>query len=98
MLELASGYAKQRRELATALLGDLGREPTARDRVAAVNLASLHVTAERVEKSGRNASALRQQITQAMRAWRPETKPAKSAADFMAEMQAAARPKKDSAA
>jgi hypothetical protein len=68
MRELAREADAKRKTLTAELLAGLGRPATAVDRIAAENLAALHVKAIRLEASGRDATGVRQQITQAMRA------------------------------
>jgi hypothetical protein len=68
MRELRAEAAREREALTVEILASLGRVPSAIDRIAAANLAALHVRANRIEASGRDASAIRQQITQAVRA------------------------------
>jgi hypothetical protein len=67
MIELAQQNKAKRDALAAELLGGLGRPPSAIDRVAAENLASMVVQADRLEAHGKDASELRRQINQAMR-------------------------------
>jgi hypothetical protein len=67
-LQLAAEYAAERQALTVDLLAGLGRAPTAVDRIAAENLAAMHVRAHRLEAQGRDATEERRQITQMMRA------------------------------
>ena len=78
MRELAQQSAAERDKLAAEILAGLGRAPSAIDRIAAANLAALHVRANRIEASGRDASAIRKQIIQATRATGFKPQPAAS--------------------
>jgi hypothetical protein len=76
----------ERNALTAELLQELGRPATARDRIAAANLAALHLRAIRLEANGRDASEVRRQITQTLRAsWRPDKVEPKSAGPTLAE-------------
>jgi len=66
--ELAAEAAVEREAIAAALLADLGRPPSAVDRIACQNLAALHVKASKLESNGRNATEVRRQICQQLRA------------------------------
>src|SRR6476620_326848 len=92
--ELKQRDDADRQAIATELLAGLGRPSTMADRLAAENIASLTVWARVLERRGafQGATEVRQQITQAARAF-PAFKPQPAAppksdagADFMAEM------------
>jgi hypothetical protein len=68
MRQLTKQYAIEHETLTAEILASLGRPASAIDRIAAANLAALHIRANRIEAAGRDASAIRQQITQAVRA------------------------------
>jgi hypothetical protein len=68
MRQLASERLAERQAITAQILSDLGRPATTLDRIAANNLAALHVRANQLEAMGKNADTVRQQITQAQRA------------------------------
>lgn len=109
MRQLASERLAQRQAIAAQILSELGRAPTTLDKIAANNLAALHVRADQLEAMGKNADAVRQQITQAQRAsgFKPEPAATKPQRQSIREMLAArgatsrpirnrARPQQDS--
>lgn len=98
--ELKQQDDTDRQAIAAELLAGLGRPSTMADRLAAENIASLAVWARTLERRGafKGATEVRQQITQAARAF-PAFKPqpalppkGDAGAAFLAEMQAAATP------
>jgi hypothetical protein len=90
MRELAQEAQAERESLAAELLAGLGRTPSTVDRIAATNLAALHVRAKRLEAAGRDAVEIRRQITQMIRATGLRPAPVETAkpADPMAAIKA----------
>ncbi|WP_407152251.1 hypothetical protein [Bradyrhizobium sp. ORS 86] len=68
MREIAAEDQAKREKLTAELLADLGRVPSALDRVNVASLAAAHVRAERLRTRGRSDLEERRQITQLMRA------------------------------
>lgn len=95
MKQLAEQDTAKARAIATRIISELGRVPSQLDELAAMHIARLFVRAERLEEAGRNSSAVRQSINQAMRAsgFRPD-KPTqkKPTEDFRSEMLRLATP------
>jgi phosphotransferase system HPr-like phosphotransfer protein len=95
MRELRLEAAAERETLTAEILASLGRPASAIDRIAAANLAARHIRANRIEASGRDASAVRQQITQAVRATgfrpQPAAKQAESVDDYLSRTAGGAR-------
>jgi hypothetical protein len=67
MRELAAEADAKRIELTAALLSDLGRTPTALDRIAAEAIAATSVRAEMLRRAGRDDSEERRLLAQQMR-------------------------------
>lgn len=68
MHQIRAEQAEERRQLTDAILADLGRSPSALDRVNAANIASRHVKATWQEAMGEEPTETRQQLNQALRA------------------------------
>lgn len=66
--QIAAEDQAKREKLTAELLADLGRPPSALDRMNIQNLAAAHVRAERLRMAGRSDLEERRQITQLMRA------------------------------
>jgi hypothetical protein len=90
MRQLAAEADAERKAIAAKILADLGRPASMLDEIAARNLAALDVRASRLEANGKDATAVRQQITQAQRAsgFRP-AKPAEAKPPSIQELLAA---------
>jgi len=86
MKEIALEDADRRRRLVADLIADLGRIPTALDRMSIENLAAAHVRAERLRSSGRSDIEERRVVLQAQRALGMKPAPAAPAkTESMAE-------------
>jgi hypothetical protein len=91
MGQLVPAYEKDRAALQEALLGDLGREPTTIDRVAAEALSSALIGSRRKRAAGRSDVEMLKLVTQLLRATgmkpAPGTGPAApSIADYIAAL------------
>src|SRR5215510_7345796 len=68
MREIAVEDAARRNRLVAELVADLGRTPTALDKISIENLAAAHVRADRLRSIGRSDIEERRIILQAQRA------------------------------
>lgn len=94
MRELKTQYAIARQELEAELISDLGRKPTALDRIAIESIASAAVQARRKRASGQDDLEQQRLIAQLLRATglRPDKPVATKVEDFSEEMQRLAMP------